>query len=97
VAGDLMAAEVFEAMIYQVAKEIGACAAVLKGKVDAIALTGSLVYSQRLLDSLKEKISFIAPVYLNPGENEMEALAEAAMRYFNKEEELSIYRGSQDE
>lgn len=96
-AGDLKAAEVFEAMIYQVAKEIGACAAVLEGKVDAIALTGSLVYSQRLLDSLKNKISFIAPVYLNPGENEMEALADAAMRFFNKEEELSVYGGGEEQ
>jgi len=95
-AGDQKAAEVFEAMIYQVAKEIGACAAVLEGKVDAIALTGSLVYSNRLLASLKEKISFIAPVYLNPGENEMDALADAAMRYFNNEEELSIYSGGQE-
>lgn len=94
--GDQKAAEVFEAMIYQVAKEIGACAAVLEGEVDAIALTGSLVYSQRLLDSLEKKVSFIAPVYLNPGENEMEALAEAAMRYFNREEDLSIYRGEAD-
>lgn len=92
-AGDQEAAEVFEAMIYQVAKEIGACAAVLEGKVDAIALTGSLVYSHRLLDSLKKKISFIAPVYVNPGENEMEALADAAMRYLNHTEELSIYLG----
>ncbi|MBT1076522.1 butyrate kinase [Geobacter grbiciae] len=90
-AGDGKAAEVFEAMIYQVAKEIGACAAVLEGKVDAIALTGSLVYSQRLLESLKRKIAFIAPVHLNPGENEMEALADAAMRYFSQEEELSVY------
>ncbi len=90
-AGDRQAAEVFEAMIYQVAKEIGACAAVLEGEVDAIALTGSLVYSERLLTSLKRKISFIAPVYLNPGENEMEALADAAMRYFNNEEALSVY------
>ncbi|TWJ17806.1 butyrate kinase [Geobacter argillaceus] len=90
-AGDQQAAELFEAMIYQVAKEIGACAAVLEGEVNAIALTGSLVYSQRLLDSLKKKISFIAPVYLNPGENEMEALADAALRYFNNEEALSVY------
>ncbi|ABB32335.1 butyrate kinase [Geobacter metallireducens RCH3] len=90
-AGDGKAAEVFEAMIYQVAKEIGACAAVLEGTVDAIALTGSLVYSERLLESLKRKIAFIAPVHLNPGENEMEALADAAMRYFSQEEELSVY------
>jgi butyrate kinase len=89
--GDGKAAEVYEAMVYQVAKEIGACAAVLEGDVDAIALTGSLVYSQSLLDSLKQKVSFIAPIYLNPGENEMEALADAAMRYLNHEEELAVY------
>jgi len=89
--GDAVAAEVFEAMSYQIAKEIGACAAVLKGQVDAIALTGSLAYSQRLTDSLKEKVSFIAQVLLDPGENEMEALAAGAMRYFNGEEKLATY------
>ncbi len=90
-AGDEKAAEVYEAMAYQVAKEIGACTTVLEGEIDAIALTGSLVYSKVLLDSLKKKISFIAPLYLIPGENEMEALADAAMRYLNNEEELSVY------
>jgi butyrate kinase len=90
-AGDAKAAEVFEAMAYQVAKEIGACATVLEGEIDAIALTGSLVFSKVLLDSLLKKISFIAPVHLNPGENEMEALADAVLRYFNKEEKLAIY------
>jgi butyrate kinase len=89
--GDREAAEVYEAMAYQVAKEAGACAAVLEGEIDAIALTGSLVYSKVLLDSLTRKISFIAPIHLVPGENEMEALAEAAMRYFTGEEELSVY------
>ena len=89
--GDDAAAEVFEAMSYQVAKEIGACAAVLEGRVDAIALTGSLAYSKRLTDSLKEKVSFIAQVLLDPGENEMAALAAGAMRYFNGEEQLAIY------
>lgn len=89
--GDLVAAEVFEAMAYQIAKDIGACAAVLEGRVDAIALTGSLAYSRRLVDSLKEKISFIAQVLLDPGENEMEALAAGAMRYFNGEEQLAVY------
>lgn len=90
-AGDTKAAEVYEAMVFQVAKEIGASSAVLEGEIDAIALTGSLVYSKVLLDSLLKKISFIAPVQLIPGENEMEALADAAMRYFNNEEALSVY------
>jgi butyrate kinase len=89
--GDRKAEEIFEAMAYQVAKEIGACAAVLEGEVDVIALTGSLVYSKILMASLKRKISFIAPIHLNPGENEMLALAEGVMRYFNQEERLSAY------
>ena len=89
--GDAVAAEAFEAMIYQVAKEIGACAAVLEGNVDAIALTGSLAYSKRLVESLTKKVSFIAPIMLDPGENEMDALASGAMRYLNGEEALSIY------
>ncbi len=89
--GDKQADEVFEAMSYQVAKEVGACAAVLEGQVDAIALTGSLVHSKRLMDSLRKKISFIAPIYLNPGENEMLALAEGVMRYLRNEERLSVY------
>jgi butyrate kinase len=89
--GDAQAAEVFEAMIYQVAKEIGACATVLEGKVDAIALTGSLAYSKRLTESLTMRIAFIAPVHLDPGENEMDALAAGAMRYFNGKEQLAIY------
>ena len=89
--GDTAAEEVFEAMCYQVAKEIGACAAVLEGKIDAIALTGSLAYSKRMVDSLTRKISFIAPVQLDPGENEMDALAAGAMRYFNGEEQLATY------
>lgn len=89
--GDAVAEEVFEAMCYQISKEIGACAAVLEGKVDAIALTGSLAHSQRLVDSLSRRISFIAPVLLDPGENEMDALASGTMRYFNGEEKLSQY------
>jgi butyrate kinase len=89
--GDTVAQEVFEAMSYQIAKEIGACAAALKGKVDAIAFTGSLAYSKRLMDSLEEKVSFIAKILLDPGENEMEALADGATRYFDGEEKLCKY------
>jgi len=90
-AGDLQAAEVFEAMAYQIAKEIGSCSAVLEGEVDAIALTGSLAYSKRLTESLKQKVSFIAEVLLDPGENEMAALAAGAMRYFTGAEKLAVY------
>ena len=90
-AGDKKAAEVYEAMAYQVAKEVGGCAAVLEGRVDAIALTGSLVHSKTLMANLRKRISFIAPIHLVPGENEMEALGEGVMRYFNGEEGLAAY------
>ncbi len=89
--GDEEARKIFEAMAYQVAKEVGACATVLKGNVDAICITGSLAYSEMFVDMIKERVSFIADVYLNPGENEMIALAEGVIRYFNKEEALAIY------
>jgi len=89
--GDKYAEQVYNAMIYQIAKEIGACAAVLDGKVDAIALTGSIAYSDYLVGRLIKKISFIAKVYLNPGENEMQALAEGAIRYHSGAEKLSEY------
>jgi len=89
--GDNKAKEVFEAMAYQVSKEIGACAAVLEGKVDAIAFTGSLAKSKRLMNFIKAKVSFIAPIYLYPGENEMEALAQGALRFIRLEEEALGY------
>lgn len=85
--GDRLAQEVFEAMAYQTAKEIGAQAAVLEGKVDAIGLTGSLAYSDRFVAYIKSRVSFIAPVYLYPGENEMQALADGALRFLRGEEE----------
>lgn len=88
---DEYALEVFEAMAYQVCKEIGAMAAVLKGQVDAIVLTGSLAYSDRLVSWIKERVGFIAPVELNPGEDEMISLAENALRYLTGEEELRTY------
>lgn len=89
--GDQRAAEVFEAMAYQIAREIGASAATLKGDVNAILLTGSLAYSVRLTDWIKERVSFIAPVVLYPGENEMLSLAESGMRYLTGQEALKDY------
>lgn len=90
--GNEEARDVYMAMAYQVSKEIGAAAAALKGKVDAIAFTGSLAHSELLMDAIKERVSFIAPIYLNPGENEMEALALGALRYLRGEEEAKTYQ-----
>lgn len=74
-AGDKKAAEVEEAMIYQVAKEVGAMACVLKGKVDAILVTGGIAHSKSFVKRLTERVGFIAPVSTYPGEDEMRALA----------------------
>lgn len=90
--GDNLAKEVYEAMAYQISKEIGAMAAALCGRVDAIGLTGSLAKSNKTVEFIKERISFVAPVYLYPGENEMEALALGALRYAYGVENASIYK-----
>ncbi|MFA7572480.1 MAG: butyrate kinase, partial [Lutispora sp.] len=71
---------------------IGAMAAALCGRVDAIGLTGSLAKSNKTIEFIKERISFVAPVYLYPGENEMEALALGALRYAYGVENASIYK-----
>jgi butyrate kinase len=73
--GDAHAREVYEAMAYQIAKEIGAMSTVVRGTVDAIVLTGGLVRSDLLVSWIRERVSFIAPVILYPGEDEMETLA----------------------
>lgn len=68
-------ANVQNAMCYQVAKEIGSMATVLKGKVDAILLTGGIAYGKPVTDYIQEMVEFIAPVKVYPGEDEMRALA----------------------
>ena len=91
-AGDHAACEVYEAMSYQVAKEIGAMATVLRGNVDAVILTGGLAVSQRMVGMIGERISFIAPVVVYPGEGEIEALALGALRVLRGEEEPLDYQ-----
>ena len=85
------AALVFEAMAYQVAREIGARAAALKGRVDAIVMTGGLAYSSRFTDLVASRVAFIAPIHVYPGENELAALAEGALRVLRGEEEPRRY------
>lgn len=89
--GDAYAREVYEAMAYQIAKEIGAMATVLKGDVDAIVLTGGLANSKMLVDWIIERVSFIAPVLVFPGEDEMKALALGALRVLRGEEKAKEY------
>ncbi|MGL5437933.1 MAG: butyrate kinase [Lachnospiraceae bacterium] len=89
--GDEKAKLILEAMAYGVAKSIGQMAVIRSGQVDQIVLTGGVAYSQRITDYITEKVSFIAPVTVIPGEKEMEALAAGALRVLNQEEEIHPY------
>jgi len=84
--GDQKAERVDRAMAYQIAKEIGAMATVLNCMVDGIVLTGGLARSAILTAWIRESVQFLAPVYVLPGEFEMEALAHGALRVLRGEE-----------
>ena len=89
--GDEKAQFVYEAMCYQIAKEIGRISTVFCGIVDQIVLTGGLAYSPELVESVRQKVEFIAPVTVMPGENELEALAFGALRVLTGDEEARNY------
>ncbi|MCF2679243.1 butyrate kinase [Faecalicatena contorta] len=91
--GDRYAALVYRTTAYQIAKDIAAMAAVMKGKVDAIILTGGVAYSEMMTEMLKERVGFIAPVEIYPGEFEMDALAAGAIRVLEGKEEPKYYTG----
>jgi len=92
--GDEKARHVYDAMAYQIAKEIGAASAVLSGKVDAIILTGGLAYGKGFVKAISKRINWIADVIIQPGENELQALAEGALRVLKSEEEYKEYPGT---
>lgn len=85
---DEYARKVFFALAYQVAKEIGSLAPVVAGKLDAILITGGMARSKPITDFLIERVKFIAPVYIYPGEDEMQALTEGV--YYAMKGELEI-------
>ncbi len=89
--GDQEALLIYEAMAYQVAKGIGELATVVKGKLDAIILTGGIAYSDMLTRWIIERVEFLAPVVIIPGENEMEALALGPLRVLRQEEKAYEY------
>ena len=89
--GDEKAALVRDAFVFQMAKDIGSMAAVLNGKVDAIIMTGGIAYDKAVTEGITAKVSFIAPVVLYPGEDELLALAQGALRVMNGEEEARVY------
>lgn len=89
--GDQHARLVYEAMAYQVSKEIGAMATVLGGHVDSIILTGGVANSRMLVGWIRERTEWIAPVLVYPGEDEMLAMAQGALRVLNGEEDAKTY------
>jgi butyrate kinase len=91
-AGDKQAELVFTAMVMTVAKQVGACAAVLKGRVDGIVLSGGLAYSAEFIERIKECIQFLGPVFVFPGENEMAALAQAGLRVIRGDDKARTYQ-----
>lgn len=89
--GDEEANLYYEAMAYQVAKEIGALSTVVNGKVDGIILTGGLAYSEKFVKLIAHRVSFIGNIFLEPGENEIESLIDAGLRVITGKEQYLEY------
>lgn len=92
-AGDKKAVRVWNAMIYQICKSVGEMSTVLKGEVDGILLTGGLVRFDDVVEQIKERCQWIAPISVYPGELEQEAMAEGALRVLRGEEQAKKYTG----
>lgn len=90
-AGDAEAGLVQDAMAYQIAKSIGEMAVVMDGAVDGIVLTGGVAYNEYLTSYIEKKVGFIAPVFVYPGEDELEALAQNALRVARSETQAKEY------
>ncbi len=91
-AGDEKATLIADAFIYNVAKQIGASAVVLFGKVDAILITGGIAYGKEMMKQLTGMVEFIAPVKIYPGEDEMGALARNGLAVLEGREEIKEYK-----
>ncbi|MDK7979220.1 butyrate kinase, partial [Enterococcus faecalis] len=90
-AGDQTANYYLKGMCYQIAKSIGEMAVVLEGTIDAIILTGGAAYSQTVVQEISQKITWIAPIKVYPGEMEMAALYEGVNRVLTGEEQALNY------
>lgn len=89
--GDENATLVYEGLAYQIAKEIGSLAAVLGGDIHAILLTGGFAHDKLVTSWIDERVRFLAEVVVMPGEDELRALCEAALRALRGEEEVQVY------
>jgi butyrate kinase len=94
--GDVLAGKIFDAMVYQIAKEIGAMAAALHGRIYALLLTGGMAHSDHLVSALQGYVNWIAPMVRYPGEDELQALAEGALRVLRHEEEPRFLSPARD-
>jgi butyrate kinase len=90
-AGEARAALLVDALAYQVAKSVGAMAAALEGRVDAVILTGGLAHLAQVVEPVRARVAFVAPVVVLPGEDELRALAEGALRVLGGEEPALRY------
>ena len=89
--GDAECQEVLDAMIYQTCKQIGAMATVLCGEVNAVLLTGGIVYNEYIVEEIRRRVQFIAPVYAYPGEGEMLSLGQQSyLALIGKEEVFEL-------
>lgn len=91
--GDTKATRIWNAMLYQIAKNIGSMSTVLKGNVDGIVLTGGLLRFEDVVATIKDRCEWIAPIAVYPGEFEQEALALGALRVLRGEMMASSYSG----
>lgn len=89
--GDVEAGMVFEAMAYQVSKEIASLSAVLEGRIDLIVLTGGIAFDDDFTELIRKRVGFLAPVRVYPGEMEMEALALGGLRVLRGQEQPKVY------
>lgn len=89
--GNQEAKNVFEAFVYQVAKDIGAMSTVLEGNVDKIIVTGGIAYSDIVVNAIKQKVNWIADFQVYPGEDELLALVQGGLRVLNGEEQAMKY------
>ncbi|HDM43167.1 MAG TPA: butyrate kinase [Firmicutes bacterium] len=90
--GDSKAELVLRAFVYQVVKEAGAMSAVVDGEQEVIIITGGMAKSERLVDMLRERLNWLAPIKVYAGEGEMEALADAVFRVISGKEEVKVYQ-----
>jgi butyrate kinase len=90
-AGDPLAQRILDAMCYQIAKAVGGLAAALEGRVDAVILTGGMAHLPAVVEPVRRRVAFVAPVTVYPGGDELGALAEGALRVLSGEEQARAY------